>query len=164
MSRIIVYRVFVAILAVVLFFHAAVWAQQYYNQERIDKKVRRINTPLSVFKGIERAWKNSDAEALSRFAGKSRVFMNIRGIGQRGGYFSRAQVYFLLKRMFKTSNQLRFEFVKFRNLDKPDRRVYGIARRSYKNIRNGRLFQDKVYVTLRKEDSGWVVAELKMTW
>ena len=51
----------------------------------------------------------------------------------------------------------------FHNLDKPGRKVYGIAYRSYKNIRSDKVFQDKVYVTLKKEGAGWVVAEITTT-
>ena len=163
MSRVEAYRILASIFLVVLLFHVTVCAQHEIKQEEIGKKKKGIDSPLPVFKGIERAWKNADAGALSGFAGESRVFLNMEEIGWRGGYFSRPQFYYLLKRMFKLTRQLRFEFVRFHNLDKPGNRVYGIARRSYKNNRTGRLFQDKVYVTLRKEDSGWVVAELKTT-
>lgn len=119
--------------------------------------------PLKVFKGIERAWNGGDAASIASFVGEGRVSIDVRGIGQRGGEFSRSQVLFLFRKMFESDEQTKFEFVKFHNLDKPDRKVFGIAYRSYKNIRSGKVYQDKVYVTLGREGPGWVVAEIKTT-
>jgi ribosomal protein L35AE/L33A len=117
--------------------------------------------PLKVFKGIERAWSGGDAAGIAAFVGEGRVSIDVRGIGQRGGEFSRSQVLYLFRRMFESDKQTKFEFVKFHNLDKPDRKVFGIAYRSYKNNRSGKVYQDKVYVTLGREGPGWVVAEIK---
>ncbi|MDD3641967.1 MAG: hypothetical protein PHQ19_00665 [Candidatus Krumholzibacteria bacterium] len=119
--------------------------------------------PLKVFKGIERAWGNSDAAGIASFIGEGRVSIDVRGIGQRGGEFSRSQVLFLFRKMFESDKQTKFEFVKYHNLEKPDRKVFGIAYRSYKNNRSGKVYQDKVYVTLGREGPGWVVAEIKTT-
>jgi ribosomal protein L35AE/L33A len=119
--------------------------------------------PLKVFKGIERAWSRNDASGIAAFVGEGRVSIDVRGIGQRGGEFSRSQVLYLFRRMFESDQQTKFEFVKFHNLDKPDHKVFGIAYRSYKNNRSGKVYQDKVYVTLGREGPGWVVAEIKTT-
>jgi hypothetical protein len=119
------------------------------------------DNPMKVFKGIERAWNGSDAEGIASFVGGGRVLVDVRGIGKRGGEFSRSQVLFLFQNMFESDEQTRFEFVKFHNLDKPDRKVFGIAYRSYKNNRSGKVYHDKVYVTLGREGPGWIVAEIK---
>jgi hypothetical protein len=140
-----VYTVFVIALMGIMLFHEAARAQQEVETEKIERAKRKIGKPLPVFKGIESAW----------------IFLNVGK--RRGGYFSRSQVYYIIKKMFKSTRQLKFEFVKFHNLERPDRRVYGIAHWSYRNIRNGRLFQDKVYVTLRKEGARWVMTEIKTT-
>ena len=120
-------------------------------------------SPLATFKGIEKAWAKEDARALARYAGEGKVFVNVMGIGQRGGYFSRPQVHYLFKRMFKTYAHTKFKFVKYHNLDKPDGRVYGIAHRSYRNNSKGKVYQDKVYVTLSSDGEVWVVDEIKTT-
>jgi hypothetical protein len=120
-------------------------------------------SPLATFKGIEKAWLNADASSLARFAGEGKVFVNVMGIGQRGGYFSRPQVHYLFKRMFKNYVHTSFDFVKYHNLDKSKGRAYGIAHRSYRNNRNGKMYHDKVYVTLRNEGEIWVVDEIKTT-
>jgi hypothetical protein len=119
--------------------------------------------PLKVFKGIERAWQKENADGIASYAGGGRVYLNVRGIGQKGGYYSRSQVKYLFKDMFKADDQQKFEFVKFHNLEEPDRKVYGIAYRSCKNKRSGKVFQDKVYVTLDREGKGWVVTKIQTT-
>jgi len=149
-------------------FAAAVMISDAAGQEVIKGRSKRQESalkqsPLATFKGIENAWVGEDAASLSRFAGEGKVFVNVMGIGQRGGYFSRPQVHYLFKRMFKTYTHTKFNFVKYHNLDKPEGRVYGIAHRSYRNDRNGKIYQDKVYVTLKNDGEVWVVDEIKTT-
>jgi hypothetical protein len=131
--------------------------------EKNEKTTATAQDPLKVFKGIEKAWQKENADGIASYAGSGRVFLDVRGIGQKGGYYSRSQVKYLFKDMFKADDQLKFEFVKFHNLEEPDRKVYGIAYRSCKNNRSGKVFQDKVYVTLGRSGSAWVVAEIKTT-
>jgi len=152
-----------------VFLYAAVAAvlmpapEPAWGQEAIKavKEPPPSDHPLKVFKGLERAWSAGDAAGIASFVGEGRVSVDVRGIGQRGGQFSRSQVLFLFRKMFESDEQTKFEFVKFHNLDKPDRKVFGIAYRSYKNNRSGKVYQDKVYVTLGREGPGWVVAEIK---
>lgn len=132
-------------------------------KDKVDRAGKSYDEPLPVFKGLERAWGRGDAEKISRLIGGNKIFLDVRGIGRKGGYFSRSQARFLFKRMFETATPRKFKFTKYHNLDKPGRRVHGVARRSYKNVRNGRLFQDTVYVTLCREGRGWVVSEIKTT-
>jgi hypothetical protein len=120
--------------------------------------------PLLVFKSIERAWQAGNAEALANLATESRVFVEIRGIESRGGYFTRPQVFYLFKDMFASTSQANFTFVRYHNLEKQDAKIYGMALRSYKNNRSGGLYKDKVFVTLVREGSRWAVAEIKSTW
>ena len=129
----------------------------------MTEKKTTTQDPLKVFKGIERAWQRENADGIAGYAGSGRVYLDVRGIGKKGGYYSRSQVKYLFKDMFKADDQVKFEFVKFHNLEEPDRKVHGIAYRSCKNHRSGKVFQDKVYVTLGREGSGWVVAEIKTT-
>jgi len=136
---------------------------QEVTKDKVGRVDRSYNEPLPVFKGLERAWGQGDAEKISRLLGGNKILLDMKGIGRKGGYFSRSQARFLFKRMFKTAAPKKFKFTKYHNLDKPGRRVYGVARRSYKNVRSGRLFQDTVYVTLCREGRGWVVSEIKTT-
>ncbi|HER43841.1 MAG TPA: hypothetical protein ENO08_05225 [Candidatus Eisenbacteria bacterium] len=136
------------------------------DKRKIEKKEQApaaAQDPLKVFKGLERAWQRENADEIASYAGEGQVFLDVRGIGKKGGYYSRSQVKYLFKDMFEADDQVKFEFVKFQNLEEPDRKVYGIAYRSCKNNRSGKVFQDKVYVTLGREGPGWVVAEIKTT-
>jgi len=137
--------------------------------QNIDKGIAIPDTdineaPLLVFKSIERAWQAGNAQALANLATEARVFVEIRGIEQRGGYFTRPQVFYLFKDMFASTSQANFTFVRYQNLGKQDAKIYGMALRSYKNNRSGGLYKDKVFVTLVREGSRWAVAEIKSTW
>ena len=121
------------------------------------------DSPMRIFKGIETAWKSADSEKLSGYAGESRIYLKVEGMDKDPGFFSKSQVYYLFKTMFANYRQTKFEFVRYHNVDRSDRKVFGIAHRNYKNSRSGKLFQDKVYVTLKKEGKRWVVAEIKTT-
>lgn len=121
------------------------------------------DNPRAVFRRFETAWKSSDADAVSSILGDKRIHVDIKGMGDKGGYYSRSQVFYLLKRMFREQRQLKFEFVKYHNIDRPGRRVYAIAYRSYKNLRSDRVFQDKVYITLERDGEGWDVVGIRTT-
>ncbi|MGD1048002.1 MAG: hypothetical protein ABR899_04530 [Candidatus Krumholzibacteriaceae bacterium] len=134
-----------------------------------DKQVSVPDTdineaPLLVFKSIERAWQAGNAQALANLATESRVFVEIRGIESRGGYFTKPQVFYLFKDMFASTSQANFTFVRYHNIEKEDAKIYGMALRSYKSNQSGGLYKDKVFVTLVREGSRWAVAEIKSTW
>ncbi len=136
-------------------------------QER--KKIARpaieaSGEPMIVFRNFEKAWREGDAQALSSLASDSPILVEIRGIERRGGYFTKAQLLYIMKDLFGSTSQLGFEFVRYHNIEKQDRRIYGIAQRSYRSRQNGGLYKDKVYVTLVREGSRWAVAEIKSTW
>ena len=153
----------VALLAVILLAGASISAQELRKHEVVpDADID--DEPLVVFRNIERAWQSGNAQALAGLLSESRIFMEIRGIDRRGGYFTKPQVLYIFKDLFVTTKQTAFTFVKFHNLEKQDSRIYGMAMRSYKINKSGGLYKDKVYVTLVKEGSRWAVAEIKSTW
>ena len=120
--------------------------------------------PMVVFRGLEVAWRSGNAQKLAALAGESKVFLNVRGLGEKGGYYSRSQVFYLFKGMFKSTRHKKFDFVKSHDVGEHGKKIYGIYRRSYEDTSNGRLFQDKIYVTLRFEGKRWVVSEMKSAW
>lgn len=138
---------------------------QRIRKDSKDKKdlpaLKETRAPQWVFSRIERAWNNSDAGAISAVVGKKKVLILMKGVADGGGYYSKSQVFFLMKKMFKEFDHMKFEFVRYHNLDRPDRKVFAIAYRTYKNIRSNRVYQDKVYITLGKEGDDWVVTEIK---
>jgi len=153
----------IALLAVLLVAGASITAQEVRKSEVVPD-IEIDEEPLMVFRNIEKAWQAGNAQALSGLLSESRVFMEIRGIDRRGGYFTKPQVLYIFKDLFVTTKQTAFTFVKFHNLEKQDSRIYGMAQRSYKINKSGGLYKDKVYVTLVKEGSRWAVAEIKSTW
>lgn len=120
--------------------------------------------PMIVFRGIESAWRAGDAQRLADYASDSKVLLNVRGLGEKGGYYSRSQVFYLFKAMFKSTKHKKFNFVKFHDVGARSNKIYGIAHRNYEDMSNGRLFQDKIYVTLKLQGKRWVVSEMKSAW
>jgi hypothetical protein len=153
----------IALLAVLLVAGASISAQEVRKGEVVPD-IEIDEEPIMVFRNIEKAWQAGNAQALAGLLSESRIFMEIRGIDRRGGYFTKPQVLYIFKDLFVTTKQTAFTFVKFHNLEKQDSRIYGMALRSYKINRSGGLYKDKVYVTLVKEGSRWAVAEIKSTW
>ncbi|MCK4538394.1 MAG: hypothetical protein KAV42_06310 [Candidatus Krumholzibacteria bacterium] len=138
-------------------------AQRRVKEKQVRELPSEVKSPQAVFRRLEGAWKSGNAKSISSMVGKKKAFIHIRGAGANGGFYSRSQVFYLFKRMFKEYRHLKFEFVKFHNLDRPDRRVYAIAYRSCKIMRSDKVFQDKVYITLGREGQDWVVTEIKTT-
>jgi hypothetical protein len=129
-----------------------------------DSVVAPIEEPLLTFKNIEAAWLKGNAQAIASLASESPIFVEIRGIERKGGFLTQPQLLYIFKQMFEGTSQISFQFIKYRNLENPDRRVYGVARRQYKNLRRGGVFEDTIYFTLVKEGPRWAVAEIKSTW
>lgn len=168
-----IYAISILLTAVLLTAFGAVSAQEAPKTEAPKREARQgsplpaaeiDDAPLIVFRNIEKAWQAGNAQALSELLSESRVFMEIRGIDRRGGYFTKPQMLYIFKDLFVNTTQTTFTFVKYHNLEKQDARVYGMATRSYKINQGGGLYKDKVYVTLVREGSRWAVAEIKSTW
>ncbi|MDH3214823.1 MAG: DUF4783 domain-containing protein [Candidatus Krumholzibacteria bacterium] len=117
--------------------------------------------PIGVFADIEEGWKKENVRLILRHYGKGKVAIAIDGIGPRGGAFSKNQSHYLLKDLFKYTITKKFEFIQYRNVSDGRAKVYAVAERSYKRNDDGRLFEDKIYVSLQLEDSNWVISEIK---
>jgi len=117
--------------------------------------------PIGVFADFEAGWKNERAQDILRHYGKGKVAIAIEGSGPTGGKFSRNQSYYLFKDLFKYTITEKFEFVQYRNVSDGQNKVYAVAERSYKRNDDGRLFEDKIYVSLHFEDERWVITEIK---
>jgi hypothetical protein len=153
-------RVIVTPLLGILCIAATAVAQE---KKAITPGVEGTHDPRPVFNGIEKAWREANADAMAAYAGDSKIYLSVAGVERDSGFFSKSQFKYLFKKMFRNYRQTKFEFVRYHNIDRSDRKVYGIAHRNYKNSRSGRLVQDKVYVTLKREGTRWVVAEIKST-
>lgn len=117
--------------------------------------------PIGVFAEIEVGWRKENVRQILRHYGKGKVAIAIEGSGPTGGTFSRNQSYYLFKDLFKYTITEKFEFVQYRNISEDEDKVYAVAERQYKRNDDGRLFEDKIYVSLHLESERWVIDEIK---
>jgi hypothetical protein len=120
---------------------------------------------MDVYADIQRAWKAGNVDLMLSHFGSQRVAISVEGTGPSGGTFSRNQSYYLLKDLFRYTITRKFEFTDYRRPGEEAGHSYAIAERHYQKSDDGRLFKDKVYVSLHLEsDDGrerWVVDEIK---
>lgn len=116
--------------------------------------------PISVFADIEAAWRAEKVNQILQHYGQGKVGIAIAGTGPTGGAFSRSQSHYLFKDLFKYTITEKFEFVQYRQVT-DGTEVYAVAERFYKKNDDGRLFKDKIYVSLHLEDDRWVISEIK---
>ncbi len=121
------------------------------------------SSPSKIFNDLEKAWRRSDARYLADLVGNGKAYIVLGERGPRGGYYSKSQVFYLMKKMFREYSQIKFEFVKYHNINDKSKKVFAVAYRSYKNNRSDKVFQDKVYITLGKEGNEWLLTEIKTT-
>jgi hypothetical protein len=124
--------------------------------------------PMDIFSDIERGWNTEKAELILQHFGQGKVTISIDGTGPSGGNFSRNQSYYLLNDMFKYTITRKFEIVQYRKPNDAGNTSFVVAERYYQKTDDGRLFKDKIYVSLHLEpaksgtaNSRWVVDEIK---
>jgi hypothetical protein len=121
----------------------------------------RATGPMEVFSEIERGWNANKVDLILKHFGESKVSIAVEA-GPTGGKFSRSQSYYLLKDLFKYTITKKFEFVQYRRPSKNGKTSFAVAERVYQKSDDGRLFKDKIYVSLHMEKGGqWVVNEIK---
>jgi hypothetical protein len=131
------------------------------SEEKPEEKAK-ASGPMEVFADIEKGWRANNVDAILSHFGKSKVSISIEGTGPSGGKFSKSQSYYLLKDLFKYTITKKFEFVQYRKPNKDGKTSFALAERSYQKTDDGRLFKDKIYVSLHTEDGEqWVVNEIK---
>jgi hypothetical protein len=119
--------------------------------------------PIAVFADVEAGWKGEQVQQILRHYGKGKVAISIEGSSPTGGQFSRNQSYYLFQDLFKYTITERFQFVQYRHVSDGRDKVYAVAERHYKRNDDGRLFKDKIYVSLHLEEDRWVISEIKST-
>ncbi len=145
-------------------------SQQPGRDDRDDKKkesarVVKTGGPMDVFSDIERGWHTRNVDLILRHFGSQKVAISVEGTGPSGGTFSRNQSYYLLKDLFRYTITKKFEFTQYRKPGEEGGQSFAIAERHYQKTDDGRLFKDKVYVSLHLEKQDdrerWVVDEIK---
>jgi hypothetical protein len=123
--------------------------------------------PMEVFTDIEKGWNAEKVNLILKHFGDGKVTIAIEGTGPSGGQFSRNQSFYLLSDMFKYTITRKFEIVQYRKPDNSGNTSFVVAERYYQMTDDGRLFKDKIYVSLHREsdeesvDQRWVVDEIK---
>jgi hypothetical protein len=118
--------------------------------------------PLApVFASLERAWVVGNVDSLLGHFGARKVYLSLPDGGPDGGYYSRAQSYFILKKLFDATDTEEFSFVSIRQAEEGPEAAIGRAERTFRQRRSGQLLQDRIFVSLVREDDRWVVAEIK---
>jgi hypothetical protein len=136
------------------------------NKDEIPSKA---DGPMAVYADIENGWRENKVDKILRHFGRGKVTLSIEGTGPSGGQFSRNQSYYLLKDLFKYTITRKFEFVQYRKPNKEGKTTFAVAERHYQKRDDGRLFKDKIYVSLHLERSRdgdapgehWVIDEIK---
>ncbi len=149
------------------FAHAPIFTQAEKAKKAVKSKPNEAvkskpneTGPLSIFVDIEAGWRKEDPNRILRHFGKGKVAISIDGVGPSGGQFSKSQSYYLLNDLFKYTITKKFEFVQYRNVKDGKRKVFAVAERYYKRTDDGRLFKDKIYVSLHREGERWVIDKI----
>ena len=121
---------------------------------------------MQVFSDIETGWNTERVEMILKHFGENKVTISIEGTGPSGGQFSRNQSYYLLKDMFKYTITRKFEIVQYRSPGEKGASSFAVAERFYQKTDDGRLYKDKIYVSLHAEPGAdgnprWVIDEIK---
>ena len=134
-------------------------------EKKASREPAKTGGPMDVFADIERAWKAGNVDLILRHFGSQKVAISVEGTGPSGGTFSRNQSFYLLKDLFRYTITKKFEFTQYRKPGTEGGQSFAIAERQYQKTDDGRLFKDKVYVSLHleKDESHerWVVDEIK---
>ena len=145
---------------------ARVVSQQGEAAEKDEKSEKSVHeAPLEVFADIEKAWNKKDVDRILSHFGEQKVWISVEGTGPSGGEFSRNQSYYLLRDLFKYTITRKFEFVQYRKPEDDGKSTFAVAERHFQHTDDGRLFKDKIYVSLHLEgepdEERWVVDEIK---
>jgi hypothetical protein len=138
-------------------------------QSTSDKETKEPSAgPMEVFTDIEKGWNAEKVNLILKHFGQGKVTISIEGAGPSGGEFSKSQSYYLLSDMFKYTITRKFEIVQYRKPEDSGNTSFIVAERYYQMMDDGRLFKDKIFVSLHREpgadqavDDRWVVDEIK---
>jgi hypothetical protein len=143
----------------------AVVSQQGGREGEEPQKSADAGGPVEVFADIERGWNARNVDLILRHFGSQKVAIAVEGTGPAGGSFSRNQSYYLLKDLFRYTITRKFERTQYRKPDAEGGQSFAVFERHYQKTDDGRLFKDKVYVSLHLESNDsrerWVVDEIK---
>jgi len=116
-------------------------------------------TPEKVFDDVEEGWQSETVELITKhISDNHKVYVSFEKDGPKPGYYSKDQVYYLFKDIFKNTITEKFEFTKY---DISASEPYAVAERHYKLNADGVLNKDKIYVSLIKDSKCWVLNKIR---
>jgi hypothetical protein len=113
-----------------------------------------------VFSSVDSAWRSADALLLSPHIGRRGAGLSLAGEMTEEGWFSRNQALSLLDRLLRSSETVRFDFVRYRNLAGGAGRPNAAAVWDRRRGRDA-LIRQVLFLSLAREEGRWVIAELK---
>lgn len=114
----------------------------------------------AVFESLESAWSQGDARGVVAHLGDRKVSITLPELEPASGRFSRSQSYFILKKHFENTQTLQFQFLDVRPPEGGRPVAVALAVRRYREHGAGPVAQDRVLVTLARDESRWVIAEI----
>ncbi len=115
---------------------------------------------LEVLGAVEEGWRKSSAEPFGTHLGKAKVRIDLGDGGPRGGLFTRSQAYYLLSDYLEDFRTVELKVDKSSAEAKPGSRPYILLERAYRT-QDGARRKQVVFVSLRREDGGYVISELR---
>lgn len=129
-------------------------------QEEPSTTDPRAPDPTAVFTSLERAWARGDALGLVAHGGSRKVVLDMPDLERGGGSFSRSQVELIFARHFENTETLSFAFEDIRAPEGGPPVAVGLASRRLRSLGSGTVRQDRVLVTLGREENRWVLSRI----
>jgi hypothetical protein len=115
---------------------------------------------VSLVRAVESAWWGGEAEPLAPYLGRRGVGLSLAGGEIADAWFSRNQARFLLDRLLRSSDTVRFEFIRYRNLAGGPGRPNATAVWEHRPAPDA-LSRQLVFLSLAQDGGRWVIAEVK---
>ena len=116
--------------------------------------------PSVVFDSLEAAWSRGDAQGVVAHLGERQVSIALPELEPAAASFSRSQSRFILEGHFARHRILQFQFLDRRPPDAGRSTAVALAIRRYRQLGRGPVLQDRVLVTLVREEPRWVLGAI----
>lgn len=113
-----------------------------------------------VFSRVDSAWRSEEAAFLAPCIGRRGLGLSLAGGSAGDGWFSRNQALSVLDQLLRSSETVRFDFVRYRNLGGEGGRPNAAAIWERRRSRDA-LVRQVVFLSFAREEGKWVIAEVK---
>lgn len=130
----------------------------------IDANAEEDPSLEDCLRSIEGLFRNYEVELLRNFVSKGdRVSFSLPGIVPREGFFSREQLYFVFKDLFRNYTTLNFDFSKERSVSVGGSPVYLFASWVLQEKGSLRTSRGTLFFSLEKKGGRWWLTILKLS-